>query len=114
MTGNPQNLPVVVCLNGGSYPQPFTQTGSPSSGPSFTSRVVYDSHQVHREFPARWQSYILAHYSSARAITCVFNVSERTARNWMKGDFGAVGGHVAIAVREHGDTALKILFSDAT
>ena len=113
MTGIPQTSPVVIYVNGGSYCHAVTQTGVQSIGPFCTPRAVYDPYQVHREFPARWQAYILAHYPSVGAVTRVFDVSERTARNWMKGDFGAVGGHVAIAVREHGDAAIKILFLDA-
>ncbi len=71
----------------------------------------YDPHQVHRDFPARWQAYIRASFRNIAHVTQVFEVSERTARKWWAGETGAVGGHVAIAVNEHPETAPAMLFA---
>lgn len=110
--GNHQS-PVVIYVNGSSYGEPVTMGPGQATGPSSTDHPRYDPYQVHREFPARWQAYIQANFRNIGHVTRVFNVSERTARNWWKGDFGAVGGHVAIAVREHGPVALQMLFGEA-
>ena len=72
---------------------------------------AYDPHQVHREFPERWQHYIQSNYRSLRHVMNVFRVSERTARKWWNGDTGANGGHVAIAVNEHPVAAQRMLFA---
>ncbi len=71
----------------------------------------YDPHKVHREFPARWQAYIRGNYRNIGHVTQVFQVSERTARKWWAGETGAVGGHVAIAINEHPETAPVMLFA---
>ncbi len=72
---------------------------------------VYDPHQVHREFPGRWQSYIRANYRNLSHVQRVFGVSERTSRKWWNGETGANGGHVAIAVNEHPVAAPRMLFA---
>ena len=72
---------------------------------------VYDPHRVHREFPDRWQAYIRANYRNLNHVQQVFGVSERTARKWWKGETGANGGHVAIAVNEHPVAAPRMLFA---
>jgi hypothetical protein len=72
---------------------------------------VYDPHRVHREFPERWQAYIRANYRNLNHVQQVFGVSERTARKWWKGETGANGGHVAIAVNEHPVAAPRMLFA---
>lgn len=71
----------------------------------------YDPHRVHREFPDRWQGYIRANYRDLRHVMHIFGVSERTARKWWRGETGANGGHVAIAVNEHPVAAPRMLFA---
>lgn len=73
--------------------------------------VAYDPHQVHRDFPVRWQHYIRANFRNLRHVQQVFGVCERTARKWWKGETGANGGHVAIAVNEHPVAAPRMLFA---
>jgi hypothetical protein len=75
------------------------------------SAPVYDLHRVHREFPNRWQAYIRANYRNLNHVQQVFGVSERTARKWWKGETGANGGYVAIAVNEHPVAAPRMLFA---
>lgn len=72
---------------------------------------AYDPHSVHREFPDRWQAYIRANFRDLNHVQQVFGVSERTARKWWKGETGANGGHVAIAVNEHPVAAPRMLFA---
>jgi len=79
--------------------------GRVDSGPA------YDPHSIHREFPDRWQAYIKANYRNLNHVQQVFGVSERTARKWWKGETGANGGHVAIAVNEHPVSAPRMLFA---
>lgn len=71
----------------------------------------FDPHQVHREFPLRWQAYVRANFRDLTHIQQVFGVSERTARKWWKGETGANGGHVAIAMSAHPVTAQRMLFA---
>lgn len=72
---------------------------------------AYDPHSVHRAFPDRWQAYIRANFCDLNHVQQVFAVSERTARKWWKGETGANGGHVAIAVNEHPVAAPRMLFA---
>lgn len=72
---------------------------------------AYDPHQVHREFPDRWQAYIRANYRNLMHVQQVFGVSERTSRKWWNGETGANGGHVAMAVNEHPVAAPRMLFA---
>ena len=113
MNAHVPNSPVVIHVHCSSYGEHVTFAPGQATGPSPADRPRYDPYQVHREFPARWQAYIVANYRNIGHVASVFNVSERTARNWWKGDFGAVGGHVAIAMREHGHTAYQMLFAEA-
>ncbi|QFT81187.1 hypothetical protein FIU89_11255 [Roseovarius sp. THAF27] len=73
--------------------------------------AVFDPHQVHREFPERWSRFIRSHYSDLRHVQDRFHVSERTARKWWKGESGAGGGYVAIAVNDHPLAAPRMLFA---
>jgi len=113
MSVHSPNSPVVIHVHGLSCGDHITVGAGQATGPSSAAAQRYDPYQVHREFPARWQAYIQANYRNIGHVTSVFNVSEKTARNWWKGDFGAVGGHVAIAVREHGQVACDMLFAEA-
>ena len=72
---------------------------------------AHDPHEIAKAFPARWAAYIRASYRTALDVQRVFGVSERTAYRWWRGDGGANGAHVAIAVIEHPDTAPVILFA---
>lgn len=71
----------------------------------------YDPAAVHRGFPDRWRAYVRANYRGVRHICQTFDVSERTARKWLEGETGAVGGHVAVAVQEHPEAAPRMLFA---
>ncbi|QPO08264.1 hypothetical protein [Sulfitobacter sp. B30-2] len=114
MNALPAGSPIVIYVNGSPYGDTVTVEGSQTSGPSSGARAGYDAYQVHRDFPARWQAYIVANYRNIGHVTTVFGVSERTARNWWKGQFGANGGHVAVAMREHGQIAFQMLFAEAS
>lgn len=72
---------------------------------------VYNPRRVHEEFPDRWQRYVRSNFRDLAHIMQVFAVSERTARKWWKGETGANGGHVAIAVNEHPVAAPRMLFA---
>lgn len=72
---------------------------------------VHDPDRVHREFPARWSSYIRTNFRDLRHIQQVFGVSERAARKWWNGDGGANGAYVAIAVEAHPIAAPRMLFA---
>lgn len=72
---------------------------------------VYEPRRVHEQFPDRWQTYIRSNYRDLNHVQQVFAVSERTARKWWKGETGANGGHVAIAVNEHPVAAPRMLFA---
>ena len=73
----------------------------------------YDPHKIHREFPGRWQAYILAHYQSLAHVCWVFDVCESTARKWWTGETGANGANVAIAINVHPVEAHEMLFARA-
>ena len=107
------NSPIVIYVNGSGPGDHVTVGPGQASGPSSANHGRYDPYEVHREFPARWQAYIVANYRNIGHVTSVFGVSERTARNWWKGEFGANGGHVAVAMREHGQIAFQMLFAEA-
>ena len=85
MNALPAGSPIVIYVNGSPYGDTVTVEGSQTSGPSSGARAGYDAYQVHRDFPARWQAYIVANYRNIGHVTNVFGVSERTARNWWKG-----------------------------
>ena len=103
--------PVVIYVNSPSSGQYDPETPGDLVGE--TSRVGrgFDPHRIHREFPDRWRAYILAHFTTLDQITRTFDVSEKTARNWWTGATGANGGHVAIAVQEHPEEAIQMLFA---
>lgn len=71
----------------------------------------YNPHQVHTEFPDRWQAYIRANYRNLNHVCQVFGVSERAARKWWNGESGANGGYVGIAMQEHPVAAHRMLFA---
>lgn len=73
--------------------------------------ATFNPRRVHEEFPDRWQAYIRANFLNLNHVQQVFGVSERTARKWWKGETGANGGHVAIAVAEHPIAAPRMLFA---
>ncbi len=75
------------------------------------SAPVFNPRRVHEEFPDRWKAYIRVNYRNLSHVQQVFGVSERTARKWWKGETGANGGHVAIAVNEHPVAAPRMLFA---
>ena len=75
------------------------------------STPIFNPRRVHEEFPDRWKAYIRVNYRNLSHVQQVFGVSERTARKWWKGETGANGGHVAIAVNEHPVAAPRMLFA---
>lgn len=108
----PQQPAVVVYVNG----SPCGQDGTAAAGQSFGQwpgppAGRYDPYKLHRGFPERWARYIRANFRNVTHVCQVFNVCERTARKWWTGESGAVGGHVAIAVNEHPETAPQMLFA---
>jgi hypothetical protein len=110
----PQPTSVVVYVNDSSLSQ--CDTGSPDictgNCPDKSPTVSrHDPERTHREFPGRWQAYILANYRNYKHVQQVFNVSERTARKWFAGETGCVGGHVAVAIIEHPVEAPRMLFA---
>jgi len=111
MTARAQASPVVIYVNNPSSGQSDTETAGHLVGELSGPQRPYDPHRVHREFPVRWQAYIHAHYRNLAHVVNTFQVSEKTARNWWTGATGAVGGHVAVAVQEHPEEALQMLFA---
>ena len=105
------NGPVVIYVNGASYDHHGTPVTTQSSGSFAGSFAAYDPYEVARAFPGRWAGYIRGHYSNPLHVQQVFQVSERTAYRWWKGEGGAKGSHVAIAVREHPVEAPQMLFA---
>ena len=110
MSDVPQS-PVVIYVNGASYGQSAPTTGGQSVGQMSDPKARFDPYKVHREFPARWQAYIQANYRNIGHVVQVFQVSEKTARNWWTGATGANGAQVAIAVHEHPEQAPVMLFA---
>ncbi|MFB9149552.1 hypothetical protein [Roseovarius ramblicola] len=116
---NAQAPSVVIYVNGASCADPGTGGGGQSVGELSAHQLVeatqlrrrFDPHKVHRQFPERWQRYIRSQYRSLAHVCQVFDVSEKTARNWWNGTTGAVGGHVAVAVQEHPVEAPRMLFA---
>ncbi|AVO37371.2 hypothetical protein [Pukyongiella litopenaei] len=114
MNGAPQS-PVVIYVNGSPYGQSAPAAGGQSfgetSGENSGPKSRFDPYKVAREFPLRWQAYIRASYRSVGHVVQVFQVTEKTARNWWNGVTGANGAHVAIAVNEHPEQAPLMLFA---
>jgi hypothetical protein len=94
-----------------NYPEQIPAGRQRSMRRHIDSAAGYDPHQLHREFPERWSTYIRSNFRSLAHVTQVFPVSERTARSWWKGETGANGANVAIAVNEHPVAAPRILFA---
>jgi len=113
MNALPPGSPVVIYVNGSSCGDPVTISAVEATGPTSAPPVGYDAYQVHREFRERWCAYITGNYRTIAHVARVFQVSERTARNWWNGQFGPNGGYVAVAMREHGDRAFQMLFGEA-
>jgi hypothetical protein len=66
---------------------------------------------IHRdEFPARWKAYIRANYRDLKHVQKVFGITERAAGKWWAGKTGCGGGQVAVAMNQHPDEALRMLF----
>lgn len=107
--------PVVIYVNGGAA---SPQSGPDGAGQSFGENSAEkpgarrcDPHRVYAEFPARWQAYIRGNFRNLSHVQKVFQVSEKTARNWWDGATGANGRHVAVAVVEHPVEAPQMLFA---
>lgn len=107
----PPNSPIVIYVNGASYGQPAPDPSVPSSRALVGEIAGYDPHAVAKEFPERWAGYIRELYTDPIHVQHIFRVSERTAYRWWKGEGGAKGSHVAIAVREHPAEAPLMLFA---
>lgn len=108
---NSQNSSIVQLVNDTQQGNVTTERDGKSPGFLSGQKSHFDPYEVHRNFPARWQAYIEENYTSTSEVMRVFQVSEKTVRNWLKGKTGANGGHVAIAVNEHPDTAPVMLFA---
>jgi len=110
MSYHPGELTVEVFVNG----VPCGDHTAGAAGHSFGTNSVrrrFDPYKIQRNFPARWQAYIRSSFADIQQVVAVFNVSEKTARNWWTGATGANGGHVAIAVNEHPQQAHAMLFA---
>ena len=104
--------PVVIYVNGGlNAPAPATCDVAAKTPDIAHGVPVNDPYEIAKAFPVRWASYIRANYRSVLHVQQVFQVSERTAYRWWKGDGGAHGSHVAIAMAEHPQTAPMMLFA---
>lgn len=115
MNGSNCQSPVVIYVNGSDIP-----TNAPvmpsrdfaAKTPAIAPGVpANDPYEIAKAFPRRWASYIRANYQSVLHVQTVFQVSERTAYRWWKGEGGAHGSHVAIAMVEHPETAPVMLFA---
>jgi len=104
--------PVVIYVNGGPDSGPQLSGDAAAKTPDIAPGVdANDPHSIAKAFPERWAAYIRGNYQSVLHVQRVFQVSERTAYRWWKGDGGAHGAHVAIAMAEHPDTAPFMLFA---
>lgn len=112
MNGGNHQSPVVIYVNGGSetghLPSREIAAKTPEIAPGIPAN---DPYEIAKAFPQRWASYIRANYRSVLHVQRVFQVSERTAYRWWKGDGGANGMHVAIAMAEHPQEAAITLFA---
>lgn len=103
--------PVVIYVNGSPYDQHIRNSGGQSVGYMSGASAQCDPYRVHREFPARWRAYIQANFRNISHVTQIFQVSEKTARNWWTGATGANGAHVAIAMNHNPEQASLMLFA---
>ncbi|MBV7394576.1 hypothetical protein [Mameliella sediminis] len=71
-----------------SYPQHGQESGPPSSG-DFSGENSGSRESILRQFrdqtPARWMSFLHAHFSGAQAVSAFFDVDGKTGRNWWNG-----------------------------
>ncbi|MFC0160864.1 hypothetical protein CDZ97_10265 [Mameliella alba] len=71
-----------------SYPQHGQEIGAPSSG-DFSGEYSGSRESILRQFrdqtPARWMSFLHAHFSGAQEVSAFFDVDEKTGRNWWNG-----------------------------
>jgi len=104
---------VVIYVGDAPYGQPVTAPAPKSSRELGGVLAGNDPHAIAKEFPERWMAYIRATNSSPLQVQMRFQVSERTAYRWWKGQGGAKGSHVAMAVRAHPVEAPAMLFAEA-
>ncbi|MEL6648018.1 MAG: hypothetical protein AAFQ05_09965 [Pseudomonadota bacterium] len=108
---NDKNRPTADMYGGSADTNPPSRDFAAKTPVPSGKFPVAEPHEIAKAFPARWAEYIRANYRSVLHVQQVFQVSERTAYRWWKGDGGAKGSHVAIAVAEHPETAPSMLFA---
>lgn len=45
----------------------------------------FDMDGMRRQAPVRWMQFLRAHFDSPRTVSAMFDVDDRTARNWWNG-----------------------------
>jgi len=70
---------------------------------------VFDPHAMAQDYPARWASYIRRFYPDDRAVMWHFDVCERTAQKWRRGEMGCRAHHQSVALLTHGQDAFDML-----
>ena len=63
-------------------PQDDTATAEASLEKSFRP---FDMHGLRRSFPDLWAEFLKANFRDARHVAFMFDVTERTAQNWLHG-----------------------------
>lgn len=72
-----------------------------------------DPHKMAIEYPIRWKIYCREHYDYHTDLIPVFQIDEKTARNWWDGKGSPRSDKTSIAVNRHPETAPKILFDQS-
>lgn len=57
----------------------------------------FDMHRFRTVFPDRWAALLKAHFRDIRHISFFFDVSERTARDWLNGVSAPAGPFAVVA-----------------
>lgn len=81
-------------------PKPTTESSEMSYEKFYQGKPI-DPYAFRRCFPDRWSAYLRAHFRSSLEVALFFDVTERTAANWLEGSNRPSGDKVAIAAMMH-------------
>jgi len=70
-----------------------------------------DPHAIARDFPRRWQAFVMLNYPNEREVMRTFQVDYRTARNWLSGKGGVNGRYTGIAMADKPVAAFQMLYA---
>ena len=65
------------------------------------ARRGLDPYRMAAHFPDLWAGYLAAHYRRAEDVAVVFDVTYRTACNWLSGVSRPTGDKVMLEAMEH-------------